>query len=53
MQFFEVDPAEAWGLDPTQTLLPEVLQDAGYGTYMIGKWNLGTFPKRIRNHTYK
>src|SRR5690625_2833402 len=32
----------SWGyLDPESTLLSEVLQDHGYHTALVGKWNLG------------
>ena len=41
MQFGEVEADKAWGLDTTETLLPQVLKTAGYTNYMVGKWQLG------------
>ena len=41
MQYGDVDPAESWGLPLKETTLADVLQDEGYTTYAVGKWNLG------------
>ena len=40
MQYGDVDPSENWGLPLDETLLPEILQEEGYKTYAVGKWNL-------------
>ncbi|MFC1529304.1 sulfatase-like hydrolase/transferase, partial [Gemmatimonadota bacterium] len=34
-------PPDTNGLNPTETTIAEVLQDAGYRTACIGKWHLG------------
>lgn len=33
------------GLDPSETIIPEVLKPAGYFSGMIGKWHLGDAPE--------
>lgn len=37
--FFADDPD---GLDPSEILLPEVLDDRGYTSFIVGKWHLGS-----------
>ncbi len=44
MQYDEVLSDSMWGLNTSETLLPEVLRDfVGYKNYAIGKWNLGHY----------
>ena len=33
------------GLPPEQPTLPSLLRNAGYATYLVGKWHLGFLPK--------
>lgn len=43
MQYHEVTTVMEFGLSLDETLFPEVMRDAGYTNYMIGKWNLGHY----------
>ena len=38
-------PGDAWGLDPSEVTIAEVLKDAGYATGCFGKWHLGDQPE--------
>ena len=41
MQYGELQPDVLWGLNETETLLPEILKEkGGYVNYAVGKWNL-------------
>lgn len=42
-QYYEVTSNNRWGLNLTEILLPEILRDEGYTTYMLGKWNIGHY----------
>ncbi|XP_017138997.1 arylsulfatase B [Drosophila miranda] len=40
-QHFVISNEEPWGLTLNATLMPEIFQQAGYSTNLIGKWHLG------------
>ncbi|KAH8270630.1 hypothetical protein KR018_012549 [Drosophila ironensis] len=40
-QHFVISNEEPWALSPNVTLMPEIFQQAGYSTNLIGKWHLG------------
>lgn len=46
MQHFVIVQDEPWGLPLTHKIMPEYFKDAGYETYMVGKWHLGFHEKR-------
>ena len=41
LQFYQQGSTQTGGLTLDETTLANVLQDNGYTTYMLGKWNLG------------
>jgi len=47
MQYGGVEASVKWGLNMSETLMSEPLSDAGYTTYMLGKWNLGHFTAKL------
>ena len=47
MQHECIQADSAWGLPLDETLMPELLKDAGYHTSMLGKWDLGHFTKQM------
>ena len=41
LQTLVIFPAHTYGLPTDETTIPEALKQAGYSTYMVGKWHLG------------
>lgn len=58
MIYAVVRPWETHGIPQNERLLPEVFRDAGYQTWMVGKWHLGQWNARLTpnargfNHFY-
>lgn len=40
-----IHPYSEYGIKQEEVLLPEVLRGAGYQTFMVGKWHLGSIPE--------
>lgn len=45
MHQYVIDNSEPWGLDLKERTLYEVFRDAGYRTYLVGKWHQGMSQK--------
>lgn len=41
LQTLVIFPSHKYGLPTDERTLPQALREAGYGTYMVGKWHLG------------
>lgn len=46
LQTAVIPSVSAYGLDTTERLLPQCLQEAGYKTAIVGKWHLGHADKK-------
>lgn len=47
MQHSVIVNDEPWGLPLEQQLMPEIFQQAGYTTHLVGKWHLGFYRKEM------
>lgn len=45
MQHFVIASDQPYGLGLNEKLMPEYLREAGYSTYIVGKWHLGMFQR--------
>lgn len=46
LQTFVIFPGHKYGLPTDEVTLPQALKDAGYSTWMVGKWHLGHADKK-------
>ncbi|MGO8836907.1 MAG: arylsulfatase B [Limisphaerales bacterium] len=46
LQTLVIFPSHTYGLATDERTLPQALKDAGYQTYMVGKWHLGHADKK-------
>jgi arylsulfatase A-like enzyme len=46
MQDLDLKPGEKRGIPLNRTLMPEYLRQLGYGTHLVGKWNVGYYSKK-------
>ena len=46
LQTLVIFPSHTYGLPTDERTLPQALKEAGYQTYMVGKWHLGHADKR-------
>jgi arylsulfatase A-like enzyme len=47
LQTLVIFPSHRYGLPIDERTLPQALKDAGYDTYMVGKWHLGHADKKF------
>lgn len=45
MQHFVIPNEEPWGLPLKEVLMPQIFQQNGYKTHLVGKWHLGFYKK--------
>lgn len=46
LQTLEIFPTDTYGLPTDERTLPQALKEAGYQTYMVGKWRLGNADRK-------